>query len=77
MFLFPSIRSTMCYSIFHPDWVFAHSHQANAAENLELAFSVAESLGIPRFLDVEDIVDNVKPDDKSIMSYVAQVLLVV
>ncbi len=28
--------------------------------------------GIPRFMDVEDITDNVKPDDKSIMSYVAQ-----
>jgi len=45
---------------------------ANAAYNLELAFKTAEDLGIPRFMDVEDITDNVKPDDKSIMSYVAQ-----
>jgi hypothetical protein len=41
----------------------------NAAANLELAFSVAESLGIPRLLDVEDV--NVeKPDERSVMTQV-------
>ncbi|XP_060687141.1 nesprin-1-like [Hemiscyllium ocellatum] len=43
-------------------------------ENLESAFSIAENhLGIPRILDPEDV-DVDKPDEKSIMTYVAQFL---
>jgi len=43
----------------------------NAEANLELAFSVAEGLGIPRLLDVEDV--NVeKPDERSVMTQVAE-----
>ncbi|KAH9507324.1 hypothetical protein Btru_056910, partial [Bulinus truncatus] len=42
--------------------------------NLEHAFTTAEShLGIPRLLDPEDV-DVEKPDEKSIMTYVAQFL---
>uniref|UniRef100_A0A8C3TBH4 Calponin-homology (CH) domain-containing protein n=1 Tax=Chelydra serpentina TaxID=8475 RepID=A0A8C3TBH4_CHESE len=43
-------------------------------ENLNEAFTIAETeLGIPRLLDPEDV-DVDKPDEKSIMTYVAQFL---
>ncbi|RXM34941.1 Nesprin-1 [Acipenser ruthenus] len=43
-------------------------------ENLEDAFTIAEKdLGIPRLLDPEDV-DVDKPDEKSIMTYIAQFL---
>lgn len=44
----------------------------NDAENLEKAFAAAESLGIMRFLDVEDMVENERPDEKSVMTYLFQ-----
>ncbi|VEL34726.1 unnamed protein product [Protopolystoma xenopodis] len=44
------------------------------SENLERAFQIAEDeLGIPRLLDPEDV-DLEKPDERSIMTYVAQFL---
>eukprot|EP00056_Hartaetosiga_gracilis_P007801 m.112274 g.112274 ORF g.112274 m.112274 type:complete len:903 (+) comp12781_c3_seq1:216-2924(+) len=46
--------------------------KGNVRENLETAFSVAENeLDIPRLLDVDDMVECVKPDERSIMTYVA------
>ncbi|KAI8925778.1 calponin homology domain-containing protein [Entophlyctis helioformis] len=41
--------------------------------NTQLAFDVAERhLGIPKLFAVEDIVDVVRPDERSVMTYVAQ-----
>ncbi|KAG0260122.1 hypothetical protein DFQ27_003731 [Actinomortierella ambigua] len=41
--------------------------------NTQLAFDVAqEHLNIPKLLDVEDVCDISKPDERSIMTYVAQ-----
>ncbi|VEL31328.1 unnamed protein product [Protopolystoma xenopodis] len=44
----------------------------NPLENLNYAFDVAEKhLDIPRMLDAEDMVTTVKPDERSVMTYVA------
>lgn len=45
----------------------------NALDNCNLAFDIcAEHLDIPKLLDAEDIVNIAKPDERSIMTYVAQ-----
>lgn len=42
-------------------------------ENTHLAFEIAErELGIPKLFAVEDILDVTKPDERSVMTYVAQ-----
>ncbi|KAI7863377.1 calponin homology domain-containing protein [Spinellus fusiger] len=41
--------------------------------NTALAFDIAEThLGIPKLLDVEDVCDISKPDERSVMTYVAE-----
>jgi hypothetical protein len=39
--------------------------------NMKLAFDLAKSIGIPDLLDVEDVCDVAKPDEKSLMTYIA------
>ncbi|KAM4725474.1 microtubule-actin cross-linking factor 1 isoform 3-T3 [Anableps anableps] len=49
----------------------AVSRQSNR-ENLEQAFEIAESLGVTRLLDAEDV-DVSSPDEKSIITYVSSI----
>ncbi|KAF5130081.1 Alpha-actinin-like protein 1 [Metarhizium anisopliae] len=45
-----------------------HDHRGN----MQLAFDIAhEEIGIPRLLDVEDVCDVPKPDERSLMTYIA------
>jgi len=43
----------------------------NHKENLETAFAAAEKLGIPRLLDVADLLVE-RPDERSVMTYVSE-----
>ncbi|BGP43560.1 alpha-actinin [Rhodotorula kratochvilovae] len=55
------------------DYQLLRKDPSAAAENLEKAFAVAEeSLGIPRLLEVDDLVGTRRPDERSVMTYVAQ-----
>ncbi|CAK6977081.1 microtubule-actin cross-linking factor 1 isoform X1 [Scomber scombrus] len=47
------------------------SHQSNR-DNLEQAFEIAESLGVTRLLDAEDV-DVPSPDEKSVITYVSSI----
>uniref|UniRef100_A0A1A8E5J5 Microtubule-actin crosslinking factor 1 n=2 Tax=Nothobranchius kadleci TaxID=1051664 RepID=A0A1A8E5J5_NOTKA len=49
----------------------AVSRQSNR-ENLEQAFEIAESLGVTRLLDAEDV-DVPSPDEKSVITYVSSI----
>jgi len=66
----------LCALIHHnrPDLLDYNSLDKNDAKgNLSKAFEVAEKeLNIPKLLDVEDFVDVPKPDERSVMTYVAQ-----
>jgi len=51
---------------------FSKLDPADKAGNLQLAFDVAaEHLDIPKMLDVNDLLDVARPDERSIMTYVA------
>jgi len=56
-----------------PDLIDYHRlSKDNPLENLNTAFDIAEKyLDIPRMLDAEDMVNSVKPDERSVMAYVS------
>uniref|UniRef100_A0A8C5PE50 Microtubule actin crosslinking factor 1 n=1 Tax=Leptobrachium leishanense TaxID=445787 RepID=A0A8C5PE50_9ANUR len=58
---------------YRPDLVDMHkvNIQSNR-ENLEQAFEIAESLGVTRLLDAEDV-DVDSPDEKSVITYVSSI----
>lgn len=57
----------------HPNLIdYDNLDPSNYMANLQLAFDVAEKeLDIPPLLDAKDVADSERPDDKSIMAYVA------
>ncbi|KAF7233347.1 hypothetical protein EG68_04397 [Paragonimus skrjabini miyazakii] len=56
-----------------PDLIdFSKLSRDNPLQNLNYAFDVAEKhLDIPRMLDAEDMVNTVRPDERSVMTYVS------
>jgi len=56
-----------------PDLIdFDSLNPSKKKENLQLAFDIAEKhLDIPQLLEPDDLINSVRPDDKSIMAYVA------
>lgn len=59
--------------IHRPDLIdFDSLDKADHRGNMQLAFDIAhEEIGIPRLLDVEDVCDVPKPDERSLMTYIA------
>ncbi|PFH61094.1 hypothetical protein XA68_18248 [Ophiocordyceps unilateralis] len=59
--------------IHRPDLIdFDALDKADHRGNMQLAFDIAhEAIGIPRLLDVEDVCDVAKPDERSLMTYIA------
>ena len=56
---------------FRPDLI-EFDKGASDRDACERAFAVAESIGIVRILDIEDICDTPVPDKKIVMTYVAE-----
>ncbi|KAK2600321.1 alpha-actinin [Conoideocrella luteorostrata] len=59
--------------IHRPDLIdFDSLDKSDHRGNMQLAFDIAnEEIGIPRLLDVEDVCDVAKPDERSLMTYIA------
>lgn len=47
-------------------------YDSPAEEKLDAAFTTCEKLGIPRLLEVEDLTEVDRPDDKAVMTYVSE-----
>ena len=59
--------------IHRPDLIdFDALDKSDHRGNMQLAFDLAaEEIGIPKLLDVEDVCDVAKPDERSLMTYIA------
>ncbi|EGR50913.1 uncharacterized protein TRIREDRAFT_57891 [Trichoderma reesei QM6a] len=59
--------------IHRPDLIdFDTLDKSDHRGNMQLAFDIAhEEIGIPKLLDVEDVCDVAKPDERSLMTYIA------
>ena len=59
---------------YRPDLLDYHKlNKRDAAGNAQLAFDLAEEhIGIPKLLTVEDVCGAAKPDERSVMTYIAQ-----
>ncbi|OCB88925.1 actin cross-linking [Sanghuangporus baumii] len=73
----PIYLITMLWTRYYPSVSFGYKDiftqaQADRHANTRLAFRIAEEhLGIPQLLDVEDLCDSSRPDERSVMTYVA------
>jgi hypothetical protein len=57
----------------HPELIDYYALDRNDRHgNTAIAFEAAKKLNIPQLLDVEDVCDISKPDEKSVMTYVAE-----
>ncbi|CEP20191.1 hypothetical protein [Parasitella parasitica] len=57
----------------HPELIDYHGlDRSDRHGNTAIAFEAAKKLNIPQLLDVEDVCDISKPDERSVMTYVAE-----
>ena len=47
-------------------------YDSKPEEKLDAAFTACENLGVPRLLEVEDLTEVDRPDDKAVMTYVSE-----
>jgi Ca2+-binding EF-hand superfamily protein len=67
------LHSCALLDIHRPDLIdYDALDKDNHKENMQMAFDVAaKEIGIPDLLDVEDVCDVAKPDERSLMTYIA------
>ena len=47
-------------------------YDSKPEEKLDAAFTACENLGVPRLLEVEDLTEDDRPDDKAVKTYVSE-----
>ena len=68
-----SLKSCALLDIHRPDLIdYDQLDKSDHKGNMQLAFDIANrEIGIPDLLDVEDVCDIAKPDERSLMTYIA------